>query len=111
MLAAVIALNAALALAQTPLRSFDIKITEGQVPAGRRVLRVSEGERIELRWSADEPLVLHLHGYDIEARVAPGKPVVSVFTARLTGRFPVEIHGERGKQRRGALLYVEVYPR
>jgi hypothetical protein len=76
------------------------------------VLRAAEGERVELRWSADEPLVLHLHGYDIETRVAPGKPAVTAFAARLTGRFPVEIHGEGGAQRRhGALLHVEIHPR
>jgi hypothetical protein len=77
MLAAVIALSAALALAQAPLRSYEIHIAERSVPAQQRVLRAAEGERVELRWSADEPLVLHLHGYDIETRVAPGKPAVT----------------------------------
>jgi hypothetical protein len=111
MLAAVIALSAALALAQAPLRSYEIHIAERRVPAQQRVLRAAEGERVELRWSADEPLVLHLHGYDIETRVAPGKPAVTAFAARLTGRFPVEIHGEHAKHQRRALLYVEIYPR
>ena len=53
-----------------------------RVPPAQRVLRATEGERVELRWSSDEPLVLHLHGYDIETRVAPGKPAVTAFTAR-----------------------------
>jgi hypothetical protein len=91
MLAAVIALSAALALAQAPLRSYEIHIAERRVPAQQRVL--------------------HLHGYDIETRVAPGKPAVTAFAARLTGRFPVEIHGEHAKHQRRALLYVEIYPR
>jgi hypothetical protein len=82
------------------------------VPPAQRVLRATEGERVELRWSADEPLVLHLHGYDIEMRVAPGKPAVTAFTARLTGRFAVEIHGEgEAKHRHRALLHVEIHPR
>jgi hypothetical protein len=108
MVAAVIALGACLALAQAPLRTFTVHIAERRVPPAQRVLRATEGERVELRWSADEPLVLHLHGYDIETRVAPGKPAVTTFTARLTGRFPVEIHGGN---RHGVLLHVEIYPR
>jgi len=110
--AAFIALDACLALAQASLRSFEIQIAERRVEPAQRVLRATEGERVELRWSADEPLVLHLHGYDIETRVAPGKPAVTAFAARLTGRFPVAIHGEGGsKHHHRALLHVEIHPR
>jgi len=112
MVAAVVALGAGVALAQAPLRSFEIRITERRVAPAQRALRATEGERVELRWSADEPLVLHLHGYDIETRVVPGKPAVTAFAARLTGRFPVAIHAEGGSKRRhGALLHVEIHPR
>jgi len=107
-----IALDACLALAQASLRRFEIQIAERRVAPAQRVLRATEGERVELHWSADEPLVLHLHGYDIETRVAPGKPAVTAFAARLTGRFPVAIHSEGGsKHRHSALLHVEIYPR
>jgi hypothetical protein len=43
---------------------------------------------------ADE---VHVHGYDLMAEVAPGKPVRIEFTADLTGRFEIELEG-RGKQ-------------
>jgi hypothetical protein len=117
--AAVIALGACVALpviagAESPQatpRTFELRIAQRRVPPAQRVLRVTEGERVELHWSADEPLVLHLHGYDLETRVEPGKPAVTAFAARLTGRFPVAIHGESGKHRHGALLHVEIYPR
>lgn len=47
-----------------------------------------------------------------ELRVAPGKPAVTAFTARLTGRFPVAIHGEGGSSHHHrALLHVEIHPR
>lgn len=55
--------------------------------------------------------MLHLHGYEIETHVAPDKPAIMAFRARLTGRFPVEIHGEGGKHRHRALVHVEIYPR
>lgn len=117
--AAVIALGACVALpviagAESPQatpRTFELRIAQRRVPPAQRVLRATEGERVELHWSADEPLVLHLHGYDLETRVEPGKPAVTAFAARLTGRFPVAIHGESGKHRHGALLHVEIYPR
>ena len=110
MVAAVVALCACVALAQAPLRVFEIGIAKRMVPQAERVLRATEGERVELRWSADEPLVLHLHGYEIETRFEPGKPAVTAFAARLTGRFAVEIHGE-GRHRHNTLLHVEIYPR
>ena len=120
MLATVLALGVCLALpvvagAQSPpaaRRTFELRIAERRVPPEQRVLRATAGERVELRWSADEPLVLHLHGYDIETRVDPGKPAVTAFVARLTGRFPVEIHaGDGAKHRHRALLHVEIHPR
>ena len=43
---------------------------------------------------ADE---VHVHGYDLMADVAPGKPVRIEFTANLTGRFEIELEG-LGKQ-------------
>jgi hypothetical protein len=43
---------------------------------------------------ADE---VHVHGYDLMADVAPGKPVRIEFTADLTGRFEIELE-DRGKQ-------------
>jgi hypothetical protein len=112
LVAAFVALGANLAQVPAPVRTFDIRIVERRVAQAQRVLRATEGERVELRWSADEALVLHLHGYHIEARVAPGEPAVMAFTARLTGRFPVALHGEGGeKHRHRALLHVEIHPR
>jgi hypothetical protein len=107
---------------QTPARSFELRIERRRVPQSQRVLRATEGERVELRWTADEPLVLHLHGYDIETRVAPDKAAVTSFTARLTGRFPVAIHVDSAPGRSSSsakssshhhvtLLHVEVHPR
>ena len=97
---------------QAAIRTFELRIAHGRVPQAQRVLRATEGERVELRWTADEPLVLHLHGYDLETRVEPGKPAVTAFAAGLTGRFPVEIHtGGGSKHRHSALLHVEIHPR
>ena len=71
---------------------------------------------MRLRWTSDRPVILHLHGYDIETRLAPGAPAELAFTAYAAGRFPIEIHapgaGGPGAGREGApLAVVEVYPR
>jgi len=92
---------------------FDIKIEKGRIPDTMRLMRVHEGDVVTLRWTSDRPLVLHLHGYDIEKRVAAEGVTELKFTAYATGRFPIEIHGQAaGGAHEGApLAVVEVYPR
>src|SRR5712692_2086779 len=72
--------------------TFDLKIEQGRLPEAMRLMRVHEGDRVTLRWTSDRPLVLHLHGSDIEKRVASGAVSEFAFTANATGRFPIEIH-------------------
>jgi len=70
---------------------------------------VTQGDRVELRWTARVPTALHLHGYDIEAKVAPGAPSVMSFKATIPGRFPISEHAGDARQHR-ALAYLEVRP-
>ena len=74
----------------------DLKIERGQVPQ-------------------NQPLTLHLHGYDIEQTLERGTVAEMTFTARATGRFPVHVHD--GSARAGShshqeapLVLIEVYP-
>jgi len=90
-------------------RVFDLAIHGGSLPSEQRVLRVQQGDAVTLRWTSDRSLTLHLHGYDVEQRVTPQTTATMSFTARATGRFPVEIHGADG--RGGTLAYLEVHPR
>jgi len=70
-------------------------------------IQVRRDEAVELTWSADRRSVVHLHGYDIEVTVDAGKPQTMAFRARATGRFPIEMHGDRHT----VLIYLEVHPR
>ncbi len=95
--------------------TFDLKIERGQVPQNMRVIRVSQGDVVKLRWSTDQPLTLHLHGYDIEQTLERGAVAEMTFTAHATGRFPVHVHD--GSARAGShfhqevpLVLIEVYP-
>jgi FtsP/CotA-like multicopper oxidase with cupredoxin domain len=51
---------------------------------------VGEGDRVNLRITADRPVELHLHGYDLEKEVEPEETAELSFEADLTGRFELE---------------------
>lgn len=110
-----LAFNAGGAAAQTPEASFDLKIENGKVAPNMRNLRVRQGDAVKLRWTADRPIVLHLHGYDIELKVEPGAVAEMAFTARAAGRFPVEEHKPQAKgghsHGEAPLVRIEVRPR
>jgi len=91
------------------LKRFDIAIENGRVAGGLRILRLVRGDQVEILWTSDRAVTLHLHGYDIEITAAPGAPQRMTFSAHATGRFPVEIHGGTGHHR--TLIHVEVHPR
>ena len=75
-------------------------------------LRVTEGDKIELVWTTDEAVELHLHGYDIELDVPVAEPAVMAFEAYATGRYPITSHGFGGHDHgHQTLLYLEVHPR
>lgn len=96
--------------------TFVFKLENGRVAEDMRLVRVKQGDVVRLRWSVDQPVILHLHGYDIEKRVEPGIVGEMTFTARATGRFPVNAHlagaqtGSRAHEE-PSLVYIEVYPR
>ena len=74
-------------------RLFDLALKDGRLPESQRLVKVVQGDEVTLKWTTDRPFTLHLHGYDLEARLVPAAPVELRFTASATGRFPMEIHG------------------
>ena len=88
-------------------KRFDLRIENDQLSGDLKVIRVRRGDAVEINWSVNRRTVLHLHGYDIETTVDPDKPQVMSFTARATGRFPIETHGRH----HSVLIYLEVHPR
>jgi len=90
-------------------RVFDLTIAHGKLTGGQNTIRVQQGDDVVLRWHSDRPLVLHLHGYEIETRVVPGAVAETHFEARATGRFPIHVHTGQA-QSEAVLAYLEVYP-
>lgn len=76
-----------------PVRPAAIRIfIEGGRPVGgiKRFTAI-QGDPVELVIRSDIPETVHLHGYDIERAVAPGKPAQLRFVAEITGRFELEL--------------------
>jgi hypothetical protein len=93
-------------------RKFAVTIRNGKADTGS--IRVTQGERVEIRLMSDEPAELHLHGYDLLVQVEPGAAATLSFVASIAGRFPLEAHhkGSSAKARgsHAPLFYIDVYP-
>jgi hypothetical protein len=94
------------------VRRFDLALKAGELPKEQRTIKIKQGDSVELRWSSDQPVRLHLHGYDMEIAVKPGEPTVTALKARIAGRFSVEKLQDKpgGHQHGGKVLYLEVHP-
>jgi FtsP/CotA-like multicopper oxidase with cupredoxin domain len=97
-------------------QTFSLEIRARKVVGALRTIRVQQGDTVTIRWSTDEPVSLHLHGYDIEQVIKPGAPAELAFKAHATGRFPITTHGfgdhgHKGAHSESTLVYVEVLPR
>ena len=48
------------------MHRIEITIHKRKVVRDNNVIRINQGNEVELVWSSDETASLHLHGYDIE---------------------------------------------
>lgn len=87
-------------------------------------IRVAQGETVELNWTTDEHVSLHLHGYDMALRLPKGSKSKMRVRAKNAGRFPIAIKtlvsevekdAQQGKadqpSKNRMLFYLEVRPR
>ena len=84
-----------------------LEIIKRKVTAAKKTIRITEGEEVQIKWTTDETVELHLHGYNIRALAKPGQTASMNFRAHTAGRFPISAHsfGHR------TMIYLEVYPR
>lgn len=85
---------------------FLLTVRKGTLAAGPDTLAVRQGDPVTIRIDADAEDELHLHGYDLQARLRPGAVAELRFTADRSGRFEYELHHAHAEL--GAL---EVQPR
>src|SRR5262249_50791932 len=84
-----------------------IVIRGRSVDGPHRTIRATQGTMLELAFTADETLELHLHGYDRHLTVRAGEEAVMRLDAKVAGRFAIEAHrfdGPAGGPRPGGIV-------
>jgi hypothetical protein len=76
----------------TPGQRIEISVVKGKISGASGRVQVAKGTSVTLVVTSDAADEVHLHGYDIEKELVPGKPTTVQFTATLTGVFEVELH-------------------
>ncbi len=69
-----------------------ITVKQGRPVGGIKRPKVKRGRVVRFVIRTDAGKKLHLHGYDMEKTPRIGKATVLQFTARLAGRFELELH-------------------
>ena len=75
-----------------PPPPFEIMLRGGQVVGGVQRIEAKSGNTVRFVVRSDAADDVHLHGYDIEKRVEPGRPARFRFPAELEGVFEIESH-------------------
>jgi len=70
-----------------------IRIREGAPVGGVKRIDVDAGDTARIEIASDAAGEIHLHGYDREAQVGPGRLTRLRFRADLEGIFELELHG------------------
>lgn len=73
-------------------KEFEIQIIKGQIENDLKKIKVNKGENVKFLFNTDEPLTVHLHGYDIEENISSEKTTIMEFQADATGRYRLTAH-------------------
>jgi hypothetical protein len=92
LLVATVALLVPVAPAATKPTVVRVAVAKGRPVGGIKRVSVKKGTVVRVVVTVDKANEVHLHGYDFERVVRPGKPAVMQFTARIPGRFELELH-------------------
>jgi len=74
--------------ASTPV----IRVQDGKPVGGVEKLSFERGEHVRFAVVSDAADEVHVHGYDLEKPVEPGKRVAFSFPGTIEGRFEIELH-------------------
>ncbi len=70
-----------------------ITVVKGRPVGGVKRPTVKKGTTVRFVIVADKGEEVHLHGYDVEKKMTPGKPTVLRVVTKIPGRFELEMHG------------------
>jgi FtsP/CotA-like multicopper oxidase with cupredoxin domain len=83
-----------------------LRVVNGVLEEGPSLIRVQQGDPVQILIESDQDDEFHLHGYDLVLPLKAGVPAELQFTADRSGRFTYELHARHLEL--GAL---EVLPR
>jgi hypothetical protein len=69
-----------------------ITVVKGRPVGGVKRPTVKKGTTVRFVIVADKGEEVHLHGYDVEKLMRPGKPTVIQVVTKIPGRFELEMH-------------------
>ena len=95
--------------APKPPERLPFSIRDGKLASNNKIVKVAQNDRVVLQLSADNPIPLRMHGYDVEVTVTPDFPVTLHFIAGIPGRFAIDKHSG-DEMRHSALAQIEVFP-
>jgi hypothetical protein len=78
--------------ASTAAKKIVVTITHGKASGDTGRIPVTVNSHVTIQVTSDTADEVHLHGYDIEKELVPGKPSTISFVADQTGIFEVELH-------------------
>ncbi len=70
----------------------NVTVANGKVSPSGASIKVQAGQSVLITALSDADEELHIHGYDKELELSPGKPASVKFTADMKGTFEVETH-------------------
>ena len=73
-------------------RTIVIVVDQGRPRGGIKRPTLERGEKVVLVVRSDLGDEVHVHGFDVDKSIVRGKPVRIPLTAKLPGRFEVELH-------------------
>ncbi|MCR3739094.1 hypothetical protein BS35_001638 [Actinomadura glauciflava] len=69
-----------------------VTVTGGKAHTAKRRVKVPRGATVEITVTGDTADEFHLHGYDRELELRPGRAATLRFTAATPGVFEAELH-------------------
>jgi FtsP/CotA-like multicopper oxidase with cupredoxin domain len=90
-----------------PPPTAQIAIKDDAPVGGVEQIEVTKGDRVVLEVSSDAAGELHVHGYELEQELTPGKTATLRFPADIDGKFEIELHAASGAHAPVAELTVQ----